>query len=53
MPQYTLESIIVVLFILWLVGWLVMPVAGNLIHLLLVFMLVVIAVRLFQGRKLL
>jgi len=36
MPRYTLETIIIVLVILWLVGWLVFPVGGNLIHLLLV-----------------
>jgi len=52
MPPYTLEAIIIVLVILWLLGWLVLPVAGNLIHLLLVLILVVVVIRLLQGRSL-
>jgi hypothetical protein len=52
MPPYTLETIIIVLVILWLLGWLVLPVAGNLIHLLLVLILVVVVIRLLQGRSL-
>ena len=52
MPPYTLEIIIIVLVILWLLGWLVLPVAGNLIHLLLVLILVVVVIRLLQGRSL-
>jgi hypothetical protein len=40
MPRYSLESLMVVLLILWLLGWLVIPVAGGLIHLLLVVLLV-------------
>jgi hypothetical protein len=51
MPRYTLEAIIVVLVILWLLGWLVVPVGGNLVHLLLVLILVVILIRLLQGRN--
>ena len=51
MPPYTLEAIIIVLVILWLLGWLVHPVAGNLIHLLLVLILVVVVIRLLQGRS--
>jgi membrane protein required for beta-lactamase induction len=46
-----LETIIVILVILWLLGWLVVPVAGGLIHLLLVLILIVILVRLLTGRR--
>jgi Family of unknown function (DUF5670) len=52
MPRGTLEALIVVLLILWLLGWQVMPVGGNLIHLLLVVLLVVVVVRVLQGRRL-
>ena len=52
MPRYSLESLIVVLLVLWLLGWLVIPVAGSLIHLLLVLVLVVVVVRVLQGQKL-
>lgn len=51
MPRYTLEVIIIVLIILWLLGWLVIPTAGNLVHLLLVLILIVVLVRLLQGRN--
>jgi hypothetical protein len=50
MPRYTLETIVLVLLLLWLLGWLVMPGIGSLVHLLLVVILVVIVIRLFQGR---
>ena len=40
MPRYSLETLMVVLIILWLLGWLVIPVAGSLVHLLLVILLV-------------
>ncbi|MFO0982826.1 MAG: lmo0937 family membrane protein [Planctomycetota bacterium] len=40
-----------ILLILWLLGWLVVPVAGGLIHLLLVLTLVVILIRILQGRR--
>ena len=53
MPRYTLEAIIVVLLILWLLGAFVAPFGGNLIHLLLVVLLVVVVVRLLQGRRVL
>ncbi len=51
MPRYTLETIIIALVILWLVGWLVFPVGGNLIHLLLVLVLVVVLLRGLKGRS--
>lgn len=53
MPRYTLETIIVILLILWLLGAFVAPVGGNLIHILLVIVLVVVVVRLVQGRSVL
>ena len=51
MPRYTLETIIVILLILWLLGAFISPVGGNLIHLLLLVVVVVVMVRLFQGRR--
>jgi hypothetical protein len=51
MPRYTLETIIIVLLILWLMGWLAFPIGGNLIHLLLVIILIVVLIRLLQGRS--
>ena len=52
MPRYTLETLILVLLLLWLLGWLVVPVGGNLVHLLLVLVLVVVVIRVLQGRRL-
>lgn len=46
-----LELIIVVLLILWLMGAFVFPVAGSAVHVLLVIVLVVVVVRLLQGRR--
>jgi hypothetical protein len=51
MPRYTLETIIIVLLLIWLLGGFVFPFGGNLIHLLLVLVLVVVLVRLLQGRR--
>lgn len=51
MPRYTLETIILILLILWLLGAFISPFGGNLIHLLLVVLLVVVVVRLLQGRS--
>ncbi len=51
MPRYTLETLILVLLLLWLLGWLVVPVGGDLVHLLLVLLLVVVVVRVLQGRR--
>jgi Flp pilus assembly protein TadB len=48
MPRYALEAIIVVLVILWLLGWLVVPLGGSLVHLLLVVILIVVLVRLLR-----
>jgi len=51
MPRYTLETIVIILIILWLLGWLAIPIGGSLIHLLLVVILVVVVIRLLQGRS--
>jgi hypothetical protein len=53
MPRYTLETILVVLFIFWLLGAFIFPFGGNLIHLLLVVLLVVVVIRLVQGQRVL
>lgn len=45
-----LWTIVVILFVLWLLGF-TLNVAGGLIHVLLVIALVVIVLQLLQGRK--
>lgn len=51
MPRYALESILVIVLLLWLLGAFVSPFGGNLIHLLLVVALVIVVLRLAQGRR--
>lgn len=46
-----LWTIVIILLVLWLLGFLVFPVAGGLIHLLLVIAAIVIVYRLITGRK--
>ena len=46
-----LWTLVVILLILWLLGWTVFEVAGGLIHLLLVVALIVIVYRLVTGRR--
>jgi hypothetical protein len=46
-----LETIAVLLVILWLLGYLGSYTLGGLIHLLLVIALVVVVIRLLQGRR--
>ena len=53
MPRYTLETIIVIILLLWLLGAFVFPLGSDLIHLLLVIILVVVVIRLLQGRRIL
>jgi hypothetical protein len=48
-----LLGIIVLLFILWVLGFLVFHIAGALIHLLLLVAAIVLIVRLIQGKRLL
>ena len=47
-----LWTIAVILLVLWLLGFIVFPM-GNLVHILLVIALVIIIVRLLQGKKVL
>ena len=44
-------TVVVILFVLWLLGFTVFHVAGGLIHLLLIFALIAIAYQLVTGRK--
>ena len=53
MPRYALETIIVILLLLWLLGAFVVPLGSDLVHLLLVIVLVVVVIRLIQGRRVL
>lgn len=46
-----LETVIIVLLVLWALGFFGGFVAGNLIHVLLVVALIMVIVRLAQGRK--
>lgn len=46
-----LWTIVIILLVLWLLGFLVFPVAGGLIHLLLVIAVIVIVYRLITGRR--
>ena len=48
-----LETIVVILLILWLLGAFVTPIpaVGGLVHLLLVVILVVVVIRLLRGRS--
>ena len=41
MPRYSLETIILILLILWLLGAFIVPFGGGLVHLILVIVLVV------------
>jgi hypothetical protein len=46
-----LWTILVILLVLWALGFLVFHVAGGLIHLLLVIAVVVLVIRLIQGKR--
>jgi hypothetical protein len=46
-----LWTILVILLVLWALGFLVFHVAGGLIHLLLVIAAIVLVVRLIQGKR--
>jgi len=48
-----LWTILVVLFILWALGFFAFHVGGSLIHILLVIAVIILIVRLLQGRKIL
>jgi hypothetical protein len=46
-----LETIAVLLILLWLLGYIALPNLGGLIHILLVVAMVVVIVRVLQGRR--
>jgi hypothetical protein len=46
-----LWTIIVILFILWLLGAFIVPFGGNLIHLLLVIAVIILIFNLLSGRR--
>ena len=46
-----LWAIVVILLVLWLLGAIIVPVGGALIHILLVIALIVGLVQLFSGRR--
>ncbi len=48
-----LETIAVLLLILWLLGLVTSYTMGGLIHILLVIAIIVVAIRLIQGRRIL
>jgi Family of unknown function (DUF5670) len=48
-----LWTIIVILLVLWLLGFVIVPIGGGLIHILLVIALILVVVRLLQGRRVL
>ena len=51
MPRYSLETIVIILVLLWLIGAFIAPFGGGLIHLLLFVILVVVVLRLLQGKR--
>ena len=50
MPRYSLETILLILLLVWLFGMIVPFGIGWLLHLLLVAILIVLILRLLQGR---
>lgn len=46
-----LETIIIVLVILWALGFFAFHIGGGLIHALIVIALIILIIRLLQGRK--
>ncbi|MBN1196977.1 MAG: lmo0937 family membrane protein [Candidatus Aminicenantes bacterium] len=48
-----LETILIVLFVLWLAGLLTAHTFGGLIHILLVVAVIILGVRLLRGKKIL
>jgi hypothetical protein len=43
--------IVILLVVLWLIGWLVVHVGGGLIHILLIIAILVLLYNLFMGRR--
>jgi hypothetical protein len=48
-----LEAIVIILAVLWILGFLVFHIGGGLIHVLIVIALIILIIRLLQGRKVL
>jgi hypothetical protein len=46
-----LWAVVVVLVVLWVLGWLALHIGGGLIHLLLVIAVIVLLYNLFVGRR--
>ena len=46
-----LWTIVVVLVVLWLIGWLALHIGGGLIHILLIIAIIVLLYNLFVGRR--
>jgi hypothetical protein len=46
-----LWTIVIVLLILWLIGWLVVHIGGGLIHILLIIAIIVLLYNLFVGMR--
>jgi len=46
-----LWAIVVVLVVLWLIGWLALHIGGGLIHILLIIAIIVLLYNLFIGRR--
>lgn len=51
MPAYTYETIIVFLLVLWLLGAFISPFGGDVIHLVLLVIAIVVFLRIMQGRS--
>jgi len=51
MSRDPLTIVIIVLVMLYLLGWFTLPSLGNVIHILLVVILIVVVIRLLQGRR--
>lgn len=49
--RYSLETIIVIVLLFWLLGAFVFPFGGNLIHLLLLIVVVVLLLRVLRGGR--
>ena len=46
-----LWAIVIILVVLWLLGWLALHIGGGLIHLLLIVAVIVLLYNLFVGRR--
>ena len=46
-----LLAIALVLLVLWLLGFIVVPVGGNLVHILLIIVIIMVVLHFVQGRR--